>query len=364
MKITLPPDLLDELFETNEESEVADALINEGYFALSDEELLAVPKALQKGLEPSDAYKKALLPLLDEGGKEALARVQVGYGLDEIKPLTAQDYRENPYYQRVCSKISKKMKIGAWTLEMKNYRSFELFVYADVLPSYATPFASYSPLGYFPGGFPYPALSQNGTTYMSLIPHEINTMKEPISRAKGSVCTMGLGMGYFAFMASQKEEVSSVTVLERDEAVISLFRSFFLPLFDHPEKIRIVKVQDALEYIPEEPFDYLFADLHHDATDGLPLYISLLKKEGLAEKMDVWIEGAILAYLRRYLIALMEEESDGSSDKDYQSEETFPDHLFKALHFHLKNYEVSDLDSLLYLLSDAQLKAIVKEMKF
>ncbi|MBQ7242640.1 MAG: hypothetical protein IJS52_00300 [Bacilli bacterium] len=361
MKITLTPDILDELLAVNEEAETADYILNEGYFALSEEELSIAVKAMGKGETPSSAYRRALLPLLDQEAKEMLASVQVGYGLDEIKALDAGFYQGNPYYQKVCSIVNKKTKIGDWALEMKSYMPYQLFVYDEVLPS--CPYASYSPIGFFKGAFPYPALSQKGTTYMSLIPHEINTMAEPIQKAHGRVLTMGLGMGYFAFMASRKDEVASVTVLERDPSVVSLFKKAFLPLFDHPEKVEILLLEDALLFEAKEPYDYLFADLHHDATDGLPLYIRLLRKKDLAKEVDVWIEKAILEYMRRHVIALIGEESDGSSDAEYESVETFSDSLLRALHFHLKNYELSNQEQLAHLLSDETLRSIAETLK-
>ena len=363
MKLSLPTDLLEDVLQVEEESELADAILNEAYFAFSDEELSQARRFNEKGASPSDAYKKVLIPLLDDEGKEALAAVQVGYGLEEISPLDPYQYQADPYYQKVCKVMSKKTVIGPWTLEMKRYRPYELFVYDEVKVSPSSPFACYSPLGFFKDAFPYPALSLKGTTYMSLIPHEMNTMAEAIAKAKGNVCTMGLGMGYFAFMATEKEEVTSLTVLERDENVISLFKKVFLPLFSHPEKVHIVRVEDALDYVVKEPFDYLFADLHHDATDGLPLYIRILRKEGFAKEIDVWIEKAILSYFRRYVIALIEEESNGSSDKDYQAKETEGDRVLSALHFHLKNYELKTEEQLVSLLSDDTLKSIAATMK-
>ena len=55
-------------------------------------------------------------------------------------------------------------------------------------------------------------------------------MKLPVERAKGKVLTFGLGLGYFAYMCSLKEEVESVTVVEKDKSVIKLFNEIILPL--------------------------------------------------------------------------------------------------------------------------------------
>ena len=354
MKISINPDILDELLTLNEESQWADDFLNAHYFALSDEELSLIK---EKGL------RKVILARLDEDEKHAYAAVQVGYGLEDIAALDPKVYQENPYYVRVMKTFDQDERIGKWVLEKKEYRAYEPFVYDEVRPSPDCPYIRYSPVGYFEKPFPYPALSQKQRTYMSLIPHEIETMKEAIEKAKGNVLTMGLGMGYFAFMASQKEEVTSVTILERDEAVLSLFKKHFLPLFDFPKKIRLLQVKDALEYKAPKPFDYLFADLHHDAEDGLPMYLKLLKRKDLAKEMDVWIEKALLHYLRRHLIVLLEEESQGYTDEDYKQEESFSDKLVNALHFHLKNYVLAKEEDLEKLLKDETLKEIASTLK-
>ena len=154
-----------------------------------------------------------------------------------------------------------------------------------------------------------------------------------------------------------------MTVLERDEDAIAIFRSFFLPLFDHPEKIHIVKVQDALTYRCPTPFDYLFADLHHDAVDGLPLYLSLMKRDDLAKEGDFWIEKAVLTYLRRHVVALLEEEASGYKDEDYQVWDDFSSHLLCQLHFHLKQVPIQSLEDVESLLSIATLQRLAKELK-
>ena len=135
-----------------------------------------------------------------------------------------------------------------------------------------------------------------------------------------------------------------------------------MPLFDHPEKIEIVRVDDALTYQPKEVFDYAFADLHHDATDGLPLYLNLVKKE-LAKETDVWIEEAILTYLRRHVVALLEEEANGYDDSDYKDPKDESEKLLSRLHFHLKNVVIDSRESLDHLLSDESLRKIAKDLK-
>ena len=114
---------------------------------------------------------------------------------------------------------------------------------------------------------------------------------------------------YFSMISSDnRENVTSVTVIERDESVISLFKEFILPQFEHAKKVEII-CADALDYLekndPEEKFDFMFADLWHDSSDGLGLYIKLKaleKKQKREEKSSLvrryWIENSIISRLR------------------------------------------------------------------
>ena len=359
MKLSLSSEMIDELYEAAYDAESADAFINDIYLALDDEDRAL----LAKSDNAVGTLRRIALSRMDEEAKEAYAAVQVGFGLDEIKLLDPTPYREDPYYQAVMKAMTKPLAKGKWHLEAKSYKAYELFVYDEVKPSPIAPFLTYSPLGYFKEEFPYPALIEKERTYMSLIPHEMETMKEAIGKAKGNVATYGLGMGYFAFMASNKPDVSSVTVLERDSDVIDIFKSFFLPLFPHKEKIHIVQA-DALTYVPKDPFDYLFVDLYHDAVDGLPMYLALQSKKGLAKEVDFWIEKALLEYFRRHVLSLIQEESEGYDDSDYAARPDFTSALLASLHFHLKQVEIKEDKDVFALLSNENLIAIAKSMRF
>ncbi|MCR5348214.1 MAG: hypothetical protein K6E59_01220 [Bacilli bacterium] len=363
MKLTLHAESLEEVLSTMDECQLADSFLNDGFFAFSPKELEDIGRSIQKGKKPEQAYRDYLLGQLEDEGKEAFSQVQVGFGLEEFAPLDPLPYVTDPYYQRVMGAIKGRKRFGDWVYEEKRYLPYQLFVFDKVRQSELIPTVRYSPVGYFEKGFAYPALSQNGRVYMSLIPHEMNTMEEAIQKASGHVCTMGLGMGYFAFRTSQKDNVSKVTVLERDKDVIALFKNVFLPLFDHPEKIEVIQIEDALTYAPKQPFDYLFADLHHDAVDGLLPYLQILRLEGFAKQKDVWIEKAILEYFRRHLLALIEEEANGYKDEDYKNPSNESEEVLSALHFHLKNAPIPDVDALLSLLTDESLRRIGKEMK-
>lgn len=103
-------------------------------------------------------------------------------------------------------------------------------------------------------------------------PNEVFTMEKPIKNAKGKVLTLGCGMGYFAYMASIKEDVESITIIELEQNVIDLFEKCILPQFENKDKIKIVKA-DAVEYLrntEDGVYDYCFADIWIGIEDIAP----------------------------------------------------------------------------------------------
>ena len=110
------------------------------------------------------------------------------------------------------------------------------------------------------------------------------------------------GLGYFTYMASLKEEVESVTVVERSTDVIDLFRQYILPQFTHPEKIIIVE-SDAFDFaerkMKDGGYNTVFTDIWHDPSDGCELYLRMKKYEDLLPDAEFiyWVEDTLTLYL-------------------------------------------------------------------
>ena len=159
------------------------------------------------------------------------------------------------------------------------------------------------PLGFFTEPFSFPAVLEDGNEWMTLTPVDIDTCDDAIEQAHGRVVTFGLGLGYYAYMVSEKAEVESITVVERSPSVIALFKKHILPQFPHGEKVRIVE-SDAFEYLervmPEEHFDYAFIDIWRDASDGAPVYERMKPMEKLCRgtEFSYWIENFLISRLR------------------------------------------------------------------
>lgn len=215
-----------------------------------------------------------------------------------IRRLDVEVYRNNPYLRKI--KIPEAVR-GSWEFRWEKYEPYEGFVFDDILLK--EDFMEVPQLGFFEEPFEFPAVLENGNEWMLITPNEIETMRPALEEVSGSVITFGLGLGYFAYMASESERVEGITIVERDPAVIELFEQYVLPQFDHRKKIRIVSA-DAFDYaervMPAQHFDYAFVDLWNDPSNGVARYLKMCRLERLHSrtKFLYWIERSLLSHIR------------------------------------------------------------------
>lgn len=211
--------------------------------------------------------------------------------------LDASEYQSNPYYKNI--KIPA-IQIGNSELKYEQYKPFEGFVCNDIIRTEEG--RQIPQLGFFDKEFEYPAVLENGRIWMTITPNEIETMRDAVDQAFGNVLTYGLGLGYYAYMISEKENVDRVTVVEMNEDVIRLFTKYILPQFNHAHKIHIVHAdayEFAKQYMPAGNYDLVFTDLWHDVSDGMDMYLNMkqYEQENPDTKFMYWIEKSIQCYL-------------------------------------------------------------------
>ncbi len=247
------------------------------------------------------------LDTVDNPAHRALERQ---YLIPSLRKLDPAVYENDAYAKTVRF---PNVTHGKWELCHHSYAPYEPFVRTH--PVVTRELCEIPQLGYFDVEFPFPAILENDIEWMTITPNEVETMREPIAKSRGKVLTLGLGLGYFAFHASEKAEVESITVVERSHDVIEIFKTYLLPQFPNADKIEIVEV-DAFKYMkekmPSECFDYVFADLWHDASDGLEMYRKLKKYEPLAPRteFDYWIEPSLLSLLRHIIYRRITDEKE------------------------------------------------------
>lgn len=351
--------LLEELFYTHEDNLYASDILN-AYLSNTHEDDEALVKLYErKGLSEQESVSRVFGQSINDDEIEDYERISKLYGFHKLTKLNANVYENTPYY-KLLKKVNLKQKDV--TLVHPAYYPYEAFLMDETHVD--SKGREIMPLGYFDRSFSFPALTKGKRTWMSLIPHEIRTMAEPLEKAHGKVATLGLGLGYFAFMASEKDDVTSVDVIEFDPNVIALFKEKLLPLFPKKKKINIIK-GDAIAILKnsKERYDYIFADLWHREDDALPLYMALKKIQKEKQlNMNYWIERSILTYLRRIVITLMNEEYSGSKDEDYQHAETELDSIINKLHFAFVDIEFENVNEIKDFLLEQNLRTSLSSL--
>lgn len=213
--------------------------------------------------------------------------------LNEGRVFDVSEIQDNPYVKDIDFKDRRS---GDFEFRYHSFMPYELDIY-DIPKKIIEYDVDIPRISCFTEKVEYPVIFQNSikSTWMSVSPNEINTMKQPIRNAKGKVLTLGCGMGYFAYMASLKADVESITIVEREQSVIDLFTSFILPQFKTKDKITVIK-DDAIEYmmnLEDGLYDYCFADIWIGVMDFEP-YIKTKEicKRFRKMKMEYWIEDA------------------------------------------------------------------------
>lgn len=274
-------------------------LLNLAPDAVDAETVMEIADSCNVSTEFAYAQYLAALCGLDTNGKHK--DFFRNYFLPMIHELDPKGFKEDPYYRNI--KIPAQ-KSGKWELKTQTLRTCEAFVCND----YAVfPDGRMVPqIGFFMRPFSYPAILENGREWMTLMPNETVTTLPAVHASKGRVLTYGLGLGYFAYMASEKPEVESVTVVELSEDAISLFETYILPQFAHKEKVTVIQ-DDAFHFaetrMGKGNYDFVFADFWHDVGDGKELYLKMkeYEKYSLGTRFAYWLEKTILCYLDKNL---------------------------------------------------------------
>ena len=222
--------------------------------------------------------------------------------------ISIDEYNDNPYLKALHNITFSS---NNWRLESKTLKAYSLFPHDEEYHMGGNALVKMN-LGFFDQDYVYPTLTLYDNEWMSLNPFEIKTMEIPFQIARGKVLTLGLGLGYFAYMTHLKEEVKEVHIVEMDIDVIKAFTEYLLPLFPHPEKIHIHKA-DAfyfVENLKDRDYDYIFSDLWHNVDDGLVSYLKLRKRFNAFKhtRCTYWMEGSIVTYLRTLVIGVMKDE--------------------------------------------------------
>ena len=216
------------------------------------------------------------------------------YLAPSIKKLDVKDYIDNPYIKRI--KPNNKT-IGNIKLEYESYKPYEAFIYDSTKIIDDKQILS---IGYFSEEFKYLTIKEDNNIWMLLTPNEINTMAKPIANARGKVLSFGLGLGYFQYMASLKDDVKEIIIVEKNKDIIKIFKELILNEFEYQNKITIIE-DDLYHFIDNNDlneYDDIFIDIWRDVSMGNIHYQKIRSKlNNIKCHIDYWIEDNILIYL-------------------------------------------------------------------
>jgi len=136
----------------------------------------------------------------------------------------------------------------------------------------------------------YTQLHRGRALIMSDTPDEIRDHLDPMRRAKGDVLIAGLGIGMVLHGVAQREDVDSVTVIEKSEDVIALVREHY-EAKPYGHKITIIQA-DIFDWKPPkgQTWDYAWFDIWDVlCVDNLKEMTKLHRKFARrAEKKGSW----------------------------------------------------------------------------
>ena len=257
----------------------------------------AVKSVMEAGVDETTAFSMVLAESMGVDVIESREFFEK-YFKPSIKKLDVADYYADEYYKYI--KFDKRAA-GDFTLGFMTCKPYQGFVRDDFL--YMPDGRVIPQIGFFDSEYRYPAALQGGREWMTLLPNEINSQNRYVDAAFGKVATYGLGLGYYVLKAALKFNVTSVTVVDIDENVIRLFKENILPQFpDYAKKKVNIVCADAIKFgegLKSGDFDYIYADIWHDAGDGIDLFKRLKQNEKFcpSAKYGYWIEETMKYYM-------------------------------------------------------------------
>lgn len=159
----------------------------------------------------------------------------------------------------------------------------------------------------YPLRFPGLIEGKSNTCWMTVEPFEIETFKPLVEEATGNILLIGCGLGYAAYMLSEKEDVNSVTIIDYNQEVLDLFHEHILPQFKNKEKIHTIQ-GDGLEYLKQADlsiYDHVNVDVWYDTVDMIYPYLRCIEveKENPTVKFSYWLEDELKEAIQKSIIA-------------------------------------------------------------
>lgn len=169
----------------------------------------------------------------------------------------------------------------------------------------------------FFGEFETPILLLDGRLFMSITPNEIQSQLVPLSRSKGKVAVLGLGLGWIALKMAQKEQVESIDIYEMNETVVEMFKENFShsPGF---EKFNFI-MGDCRKTLVGKEYDFVYNDIYQTSLpDECLSDMTFFKEKNKIKEYRFWCEELVIysAFETGYIEDLEELFADGLIEEE------------------------------------------------
>jgi predicted methyltransferase len=219
---------------------------------------------------------------------------------ENCKEYSKKEIYENPFIQNIKF---NEFKHGKYILDYNSVKKGEVFLHDNEFIDELFYVPSF---GYCKSDFLHPCIRIENVIHHFVAPEVINKYESIIEKANGNLLCLGLGIGYFPYMASLKDDVKEITIVEKDQDLIDIFNLKILPQFEYKGKINIIKA-DPIVYIhklKENNYDYCVVDISANPCESLKNYIRLKKEERIHNdiKFLYYDEIRILLEIREFVM--------------------------------------------------------------
>ncbi|MBQ7264583.1 MAG: hypothetical protein IJS61_00640 [Firmicutes bacterium] len=159
----------------------------------------------------------------------------------EFEIFSGEEFTQDPFLKKSFSEYKK----GKYTITTDKIHPYQICVYSEpkrdgktgiIIPRLCT----------VEDEFSYPVLLRDDNVISTVNPSVHFTVKRHVEAAKGRVLVLGCKLGYYPYLASLKDEVESITIVEENKDLAELFKEAILPTFEQKEKINVETAEPTL----------------------------------------------------------------------------------------------------------------------
>ena len=223
----------------------------------------------------------------------------------EFRLFGESDLGMDPYFSAVNPPGFTK---GAYTLSYETFHPYQLAVYDEsaVMKNRPVNIPRICAVDY---AYTYPIISKNDKVICALTPNVLFVGQKLIKDVSGDVLLLGSELGYLAYSLSLKDNVKSITVVEGDKNILSIFEEKLLPLMG-TEKIKTAECNpiEFLSKTKDGEFDCVVASCFMSLAET-NIYTRVKKEEQRFKNTKFFIrdETAFLMHLMSFTIRRLEE---------------------------------------------------------